>query len=288
MSTNWIALLGVKGGPAIRPGSSMPTSTLLEIGDRRILVDAGLGTARAVCEQGVALTALDLIIVTHLHSDHYLELGPLLHTAWTAGLTRPIPVIGPYGLRDYWTRFLASMNFDIALRIEDEGRVALSDLADISQIIEGTIFSEGGLEIRAIRNNHPPIADSFGLAFFSEGQKLVLSGDTAPFEGWIEFVRGADMLVHEAMLPAGVDAVIAGLAHPDPRLKEHILAAHTAVETVGEIAAAADIGHLVLNHFVPEGLPGFGVEAWEDAVRQSWQGKLTLGRDGMRLPVVDG
>jgi ribonuclease BN (tRNA processing enzyme) len=81
---------------------------------------------RAVCDQGVALTALDAILVTHLHSDHYLELGPLLHTAWTAGLNRPVPVYGPPRLGHYWQAFLTSMEDDIALRIEDEGRPDLA------------------------------------------------------------------------------------------------------------------------------------------------------------------
>ena len=34
------------------------------------------------------------IFISHLHSDHYLELGPLLHTAWTAGLKTKVTVYG--------------------------------------------------------------------------------------------------------------------------------------------------------------------------------------------------
>jgi hypothetical protein len=127
--TDFVALLGVKGGPAIRPGSNMPTSILLSLGAGTILVDAGLGVSKAVCDQGVALTALDAILVTHLHSDHYLELGPLLHTAWTAGLNRPVPVYGPPRLAQYWQAFLTSMEDDIALRIADEGRPDLAGLS---------------------------------------------------------------------------------------------------------------------------------------------------------------
>src|SRR6056297_3920502 len=117
-----LALMGVKGGPAIRPGSHMPTSMLLRMAGKTIVVDAGLGVARGICDQGVALTDIDLIVITHLHSDHYLELGPLLHTAWTAGLNRAVPVIGPKGLDAYWRGFQASMAFDINLRMRDEGR----------------------------------------------------------------------------------------------------------------------------------------------------------------------
>ncbi len=79
----------------------MPTSMLMRLAGKTIVVDAGLGVTRGICDQGVALTDIYLIVITHLHSDHYLELGPLLHTAWTAELNRPVPVIGPKGLSTY-------------------------------------------------------------------------------------------------------------------------------------------------------------------------------------------
>ena len=34
--TDFVSLLGVKGGPAIRPGSNMPTSTLIHVNGERI------------------------------------------------------------------------------------------------------------------------------------------------------------------------------------------------------------------------------------------------------------
>ncbi|KIT14551.1 MBL fold metallo-hydrolase [Jannaschia aquimarina] len=282
MMENWVALLGVKGGPAIRPGSSMPTSILVKLGGRTILVDAGLGAARAVCAQGVALGDLDLIVITHLHSDHYLELGPLMHTAWTGGLTRPIPVIGPAGLQDYWRHFLASMSFDVDLRIADEGRVPLAPVADIHEIEAGPIWSEG-VRIEAIRNHHPPIAESFALRICGAERTVVLSGDTAPFDGWAAFCEGADLLVHEAMLSGGVDLLIERLSHADPRLRDHILRSHTEAGEVGRLAHRAGVKALALNHFVPDGLPGTGPEAWTEAVRAHWDGPLFLGRDGLRI-----
>lgn len=283
MSDDWVALLGVKGGPAIRPGSNMPTSLLVRMGGRTVLVDAGLGVARAVCDQGVALTQIDLIVITHLHSDHYLELGPLLHTAWTAGLTRPVPVIGPAGLDACWDHFQRSMAFDIDLRVADEGRVPLAPLAALSVIAPGVIHSDGKLTITAIRNAHPPIEDSFALRISDGTRTVVLSGDTAPFDGWDTFVDGADLLVHEAMLTGGVDALIAGLAHPDPRLRAHILRSHTAAGEVGALATRAGVGALALNHFVPDGLPGITADDWTTAVRATWDGPLHIGHDGMRI-----
>lgn len=90
-----LVLLGSKGGPALRPGGPWPSSSLLELGGRNIVVDCGLGVTRGLVDAGISLKALDLIFITHLHSDHVLELGPLIHTAWTAGLATPVTVFGP-------------------------------------------------------------------------------------------------------------------------------------------------------------------------------------------------
>jgi ribonuclease BN (tRNA processing enzyme) len=280
---NWIALLGVKGGPAIRPGSNMPTSMLVRIGGRTILVDAGLGAARAVCAQGVALTALDAVIVTHMHSDHYLELGPLFHTAWTAGLSRKVPVIGPSGLAAYWEHFCKAMEFDIRLRIEDEGRCELAPLFDFRAIRQGENRLIEGISLAAMRNDHPPIAESYALRLEAGGKRLVLSGDTAFMEEMAGFARDCDLLVHEAMLAQGVDAVVAKTPNGDERLRKHLMRSHTLAQDAGRVAANAGVKALALNHFVPDGIAPFTEADWESAVRETWNGPLHLGRDGMRI-----
>jgi len=105
---NELILLGTKGGPAIRPNGSMPSSSLLILDKKKILVDAGLGVSKSLTEINFNLNELSNIFITHLHSDHYLELGPLIHTAWTAGLKKKIKVFGPEALLDYWKKFLSS------------------------------------------------------------------------------------------------------------------------------------------------------------------------------------
>jgi ribonuclease BN (tRNA processing enzyme) len=281
--SDWLALGGVKGGPAIRPGSSMPSSAILRLGGRTVLVDAGLGAARAVCDQGVALTDLDLVLITHLHSDHYLELGPLIHTAWTCGRTHPLTVIGPVGLEAYWRHFLAAMAFDVALRVQDEGRVPLAGLVRLRAMAEGELWCDGALTVEALRNRHPPIAESFALRLSAAAGRVVLSGDTAPFEGWAAFCAGADLLVHEVMLATGVDALMATLPHAAPALRAHILRSHTEAADAARLATAARVGALAVTHFVPDGLPGFGPDRYEAALRAGWDGPLHLGRDGMRI-----
>ena len=278
-----VTLMGVKGGPAIRPGSQMPASTLVRMGGRTILVDAGLGATRGLCDAGVPLTGIDLVLITHLHSDHYLELGPLFHTAWVAGLTTPVPVIGPPGLSAYWEGFLHAMAFDVTLRMEDEGRVALGPLFDLTRLSEGMVHDAEGVRIHAMRNDHPPITESYALRFDSGGDSIVISGDTAYMPQMADFAAGANILIHEAMLPDGVDALVARMTNGDDRLRDHILRSHTSAEDVGRIAAAAGVGQLALTHMVPDGDPDFTGDHWIKAVRRHWSGPLHIGRDGMVL-----
>ncbi len=158
-----LVILGSKGGPALRPGGPWPSSALLEIGGRRIVVDCGLGVTRGLTDCGVDLKTLDLVFITHLHSDHVLELGPLLHTAWTAGLARSVEVHGPVGLNRYWRNFLQSMDFDIEIRIADEGRPDLRNLVSIRDFGEGDILEDGGLVVSAMKVEHPPVTECYAL-----------------------------------------------------------------------------------------------------------------------------
>ncbi|HEV7317793.1 MAG TPA: MBL fold metallo-hydrolase [Ensifer sp.] len=281
-----LVLLGSKGGPAIRPGGPWPTSSLLEIGGRSIVVDCGLGVTRGVTDAGVPLKALDLIVITHLHSDHVLELGPLIHTAWTAGLAHPLRVFGPTGTRAYWQGFLQAMEFDIDIRIVDEGRPDLRSLVEVVEFSEGLVFSENGLALSALRVDHPPVTDCFALRFDHAEGSVVFSADTAYFPPLAEFAKGAGILVHEAMLAEGVDRLVARTGN-GARLKEHLLASHTFAEQAGTIAAAAGVGRLVLHHLIPADDREISEEHWIAATRKSWAGALTIAADGLVVRIAD-
>nr|WP_309249339.1 MBL fold metallo-hydrolase [Bradyrhizobium brasilense] len=58
----------------------------------------GYGVTFKLVEAGLRLPLLRHIFITHHHSDHNLELGPLLYNAWAAGLRTPIDVYAPTGL----------------------------------------------------------------------------------------------------------------------------------------------------------------------------------------------
>ncbi|HEY4192913.1 MAG TPA: MBL fold metallo-hydrolase [Mesorhizobium sp.] len=275
-----LVILGSKGGPAIRPGGPSPSSSLLELGGRGIVVDCGLGVTRGLTDAGMNLKALDLIFITHLHSDHVLELGPLIHTAWTAGLSRPVTVFGPPGTADYWRHFIRSLQFDIDTRIDDEGRPDIRSLVRVKEFGEGMVLEDGELKVRALRVNHPPVVDCFALRFEHGGRSIVFSSDTAFFPPLAGFAKNADILVHEAMLEEGIDRLVARTGN-GVRLRQHLLASHSFAGEAGRIAAEAAVRKLVLNHLIPADDMEIGEADWIEAVRKSWDGELLVGRDGL-------
>jgi ribonuclease BN (tRNA processing enzyme) len=277
---NRVVLLGTKGGPAIRAGGAMPTSSLLEMDGRRVVVDCGLGVTKGLVQAGMDLKTLDLIFITHLHSDHILELGPLIHTAWTTGLNRPVTVYGPAGIQEYWAGFMASVAYDNSIRVYDEGRTPLEDLVTVHAFDAGEVMP-APLRVQALRVPHPPIKDAFALRF--DGAKSVtFSGDTTYFPPLADFAKGSDLLVHEALLPAGVETIIARTGLGD-KLRNHLYASHTKACDVGRIAAAAGVGKLVLNHLVPADDPTIGPQDWLSQVAQVWDGPAIVGSDGMEI-----
>ena len=257
---------------------------LLDLGGRRIVVDCGLGVSRGLVEAGMRLSELDLIFITHLHSDHVLELGPLIHTAWTTGLAKPVTVYGPAGTRALWRGFLTSLSYDIATRIADEGRPDLEGLVTIHEYEPGGIFEDAGLNVSAFRVDHPPVTDCFALKFEGEGRSVVFSSDTAYFSPLADFARGADILVHEAMLPEGVESIVSRTGN-GARLREHLIASHTFAADAGRIASAAGVGRLVLNHLIPADDPAFTEAHWRAALAKTFAGELIVGRDGLVIPL---
>lgn len=287
-----VTLLGTKGGPAIRTGGPSPTSSLLVVDGRNYVIDCGLGVTRGFVEAGHSLKSLSTIFVTHHHSDHNLEFGNLIHTAWTTGLATPVRAFGAKGLAQMWRDFCRLNAFDIETRIADEGRPPLEPLVIATDYSEGLVMEDGLVRVEALRNIHPPIVESFALRFTilsgeDRGKVIVFSGDTAFMPEMIGFASGADLLVHEVMMLEGVDRLVAKTGN-GPRLKAHLLASHTTTDELARIASAARVKRLALHHLVPADDPDLDEAAWRKAITtghcgEGYRGPLFVGHDGMRI-----
>jgi ribonuclease BN (tRNA processing enzyme) len=72
-------MLGTRGGPAIQGYAPSPFCSLLIYKGVSYVVDTGYGATFKLVEAGLPLPALRYIFITHHHSDHNLELGPVVY-----------------------------------------------------------------------------------------------------------------------------------------------------------------------------------------------------------------
>lgn len=278
-----VVLLGTKGGPSVgRAGRSNP-STLILIDDVPYLVDCGYGASRQLVSVGVALDRLRYVFITHHHSDHNLEFGPLLYNAWITGRPAQVDAYGPPGMNKMARDFFKYLKFDIDTRMVDEGRPDPHKLIAAHEIAKpGVVMMNDDVKVSACLVPHPPIKHAYAYRFDARDRSVVISGDTAYSPELAEFAKDADVLVHEVMYLPAIEALISRLPNAK-RLREHLMAAHTLPEDVGKIAAQAKVKTLVLSHFVPGDDPSITDEQWSTGVRTHFKGRIVVGKDLMEI-----
>lgn len=277
--TTRLVLLGTAGGPTPKATRAAPAQAIVA-GDRVYLVDCGDGVARQLALAKLPVRQLRAVFITHQHSDHNAGYGPLFLLGWAAGLSTPVDTFGPPPLTDMTARLLEAYRYDIELRMADEGRLPLAPLIRPHEITAGgEVYKDDRVRVTAALNDHPPIRHSFAYRVDTADRSIVISGDTRYSETVVTLARKADVLVHEALSREYWERPNA--PQPAPVIK-HILASHTDAADVGRVAAAAEVGTLVLSHLVPtEGAGAPTDEQWLAAARRHFKGEVIVGRDLM-------
>jgi ribonuclease BN (tRNA processing enzyme) len=249
------------------------------INDVPYVVDCGYGVSKQLISAGVALNRVRYIFITHHHSDHNIELGPLFYNAWITGLPVRVDAYGPSSLTQMTRDFFNYLKFDIDIRIDDEGRADPRTLFTPHEFDKpGVVLTNDDVKVTSCLVRHPPIKQSYAYRFEAKDRSVVISGDTAYAPELAEFAKGADVLVHEVMYLPGIEALLKRLPNAK-RLREHLMAAHTLPEDVGKIAAQAEVKTLVLSHFVPGDDASITDEQWSEGARKYFKGKIVVGRD---------
>jgi ribonuclease BN (tRNA processing enzyme) len=122
-----LILLGTAGGPCPRK-TRVPSSQVILVTGAAYVVDCGVGVATHLALAGVRLSSLRHVFITHHHSDHNAEYGPLLLTAWGCGLRTQVNTWGPPPLTRMTELFLQMNDYDIRTRMADEAKVPLAPL----------------------------------------------------------------------------------------------------------------------------------------------------------------
>lgn len=275
-----LTLLGT-GCPQVDQARFGPAN-LVRHGGRSFLVDCGSGVTQRLLGAGSSGAAIDALFLTHLHSDHVVDLFQLVMSSWYQGRDRPQRVFGPRGTQRMVDAMLEMWRPEYEQRIAHEKRPSTRALeVEVTEFEQGELHREDGLRISAVAVRHQPVRFAYGFLFEADGRRLVFSGDTAYCPELIAAGRGADVLVHECFIHREMG--------PSPsRTKEGMAAVagyHTLSHEVGKVAAAMEARCLVLNHFVPV---RFDRAALLAEVRRDFRGPVVIGEDLMSLDMATG
>lgn len=246
-------------------------ATLVRRGGDRLLFDCGEGTQRQLL-RSIGLIELDEIFITHYHADHFLGLPGMLKTFALRGRDAPLTVFGPPGLRGLFdalrpvvgrvgyelrlvelepNEILDRDGYHVASFAVDHGVRAYgyalfedprpgrfdADRARELGVAPGPDF--GRLQDgEAVRGAAGEVVPAQVLGEPRRGRKVVMAGDTAPYETTRVAAHGADLLVHEATFLEG----------EAERARE---TRHSTARGAAELAADADVALLALNHLSP-------------------------------------
>ncbi len=276
-----ITLLGT-GCPVVSTERYGPAQVVRH-GGHAVLVDCGSGVTQRLLAAGLSGRALDAVLLTHLHSDHLVDLFQLIVSSWHQGRDRPQRVFGPPGTRAYVDGLMALWRAELEQRIAHERRPSTAALeVEVTEIGSGEVLTLGELRVEAFEVDHKPVRHAFGFVFRTPEARLVLSGDTRACAAVVEAARGADLLVHEVFVHRELPVT------PGVRGAEtvaNVASYHTLSSEVGKVAAEAGVGCLALTHFVP---PGCDRKALLAEVAADFAGPVVIGEDLMTLEPATG
>jgi ribonuclease Z len=275
-----ITLLGT-GCPVVSP-RRYGAGTLVECGGLKLLVDIGSGITQRLVEAGSSGAEIDALLITHIHSDHLVDLYQFIISSWHQSRDRPQVIYGPPGIGKLVDDHMKAWREERELRIAFEKRTSTAafEIEVIEFEDDGELFGHEGLTVSAVRVEHAPIPHAFGFVFEADGRKAVLSGDTKRCEALMEAAKGADVIVHE-VFDHGRDPVPRGTQSPETM--PQVTSYHTLSTEVGEIAGEAGAGALILTHIVP---PSADPARLIEHARAGFDGFVAVGEDLMAIDVI--
>ncbi|MBR8829008.1 MAG: MBL fold metallo-hydrolase [Gomphosphaeria aponina SAG 52.96 = DSM 107014] len=275
-----LTILG-SGCPVAHPERFGP-GTLVDAGPgARILVDCGSGVTQRLVANGTPGRSLDGLLLTHLHSDHIIDLFQLVISSWHQGRDKPWLIYGPYGTRRYVDGLMSLWHSELEQRIAHERRPSTLGLKlEVTEIAAGTELQFNSLKVTVVAVRHQPVKHAFGFIFRTPEATLAISGDTTYCPELIQAAQGVDLLVHEVFIHRAMPMV------PSIRTTEtvsNVASYHTLETVVGKVASEAQAKILMLTHFVP---PTFDRDALLEIVRQDYTGHIFVSEDGMTIDLV--
>jgi ribonuclease Z len=281
-----VTLLGT-GVPIPSPDRFGP-STLVEVGDQKLLIDAGRGATIRLYQLEIPIGRIDVQLLTHYHSDHTSCLPDVWLTGWLEShfgtRKKPYKIVGPTGAKRLIENLERAYGDDIKIRVADE-KLPLSGIAtDVSEFdCDGVVYDKNEVKVIAFEVDHGNvIKPCFGYRIEYGGRVAVFSSDTRYNQNVINYGKGADLLVHEV-----------AMARPELAKEPHIqriIGHHTVPYDCGRVFAQTRPKLAALTHVVllaSKAVPPPSLDDLVAEVRQTYDGPLEVGEDLMSFEIGD-
>ena len=238
----------VLGGCGAWPSAGLACSGfLVEHEGFRLVIDLGYAALPRLLEH-TAPHGVDAVLISHGHPDHCADLNPLLRARALDDDPPPaLPVFAP------------PRALDAVLALDRPGMLDASYL--LHEFMPGAQFEIGPFEVAT--RSLPHWVPNAGIRLTAGGRRLAYTGDTGPCPDITDLARDADALIAEATYAEEVP--------------EHSAKYLSSAQQVGQYAAQAHVGRLLLTHL----WPGSDPHDFVDAARRAYDGEIMVADSGL-------
>jgi ribonuclease BN (tRNA processing enzyme) len=225
-------------GDAFGSGGRLNTCFHVRTARTSFLIDCGASSLIGMKRWGIDRNALDTILVTHFHADHFGGIPFfMLDAQFNTKRTRPLTIAGPPGLREFYPRAMETA-FTGSSKTQPRFELNLVELESAQR------RSLGDIIVLPTRVRHAPAEGPFfAYRIEIDGKTIAFTGDTEWVENLVEIGREADLLISECYsfekkVPFHLD--YATLKANLPRINpKRLILTHLNADT---LARAAEIG----------------------------------------------
>ncbi|MBU2550645.1 MAG: MBL fold metallo-hydrolase [Proteobacteria bacterium] len=186
-------ILFLGSGDAFGSGGRLQTCIFVESGGFRCLLDCGASSLVALKRASLDPNAIDTVLITHLHGDHFGGLPFLVLDGQFSRRSNRLLIAGPRGLTERVTRAM-EVFFPGSSQARRKFETAYRELAD------GTPETLGPLRVTPHEVVHECGAPAFALRLEMDGRTVVYSGDTEWTDRLVAATAGADLFICEAYM----------------------------------------------------------------------------------------
>ncbi|WP_375461601.1 MBL fold metallo-hydrolase [uncultured Enterovirga sp.] len=232
-------------GDAFGSGGRANTCFWVECGKTVAALDFGATSLVELKRAGLDHDQLDVVILSHLHGDHFGGLPFLLLDAqFERKRERPLTIVGPVGTRE---RIHAALE----VFFPGSSQVAWSFALSFVDLPCREPYPFADLAIESVEVIHPSGAPATGLRVRCGDKLLAFSGDTAWTDALFDIAKGADLFIVECFMPDGDPYGHGALetldAHRNQFQTDHIMLTHMSPAMLGRMDEARARGFLVAH-----------------------------------------